>query len=304
MFKTETLLAFLQVARHGSFTKAANLQGQTPMAMSKQVSQLESRLGESLFERSTRKVKLTEFGQAFLARATHIFDQYDLLESWLESRQGKVVGTLRIVSQSGQTYDETVFPWLGEFHRLYPEIELHFDVEENVIDINEHPFDIYWGVADYLGNKHNGLKRRSLWRARYGIFAAPDYLARFGTPETPDDLASHHMVGHLHQQPGNILIVNKNPDSRQTDMEYVEIDAPIKTASSQVPLAVQGLGLVNALEDNHDVKSCLASGKLVPVLPEYWYSSAEIYIYYQQVKIEQPKVRVFVDFFLSKRPQW
>jgi len=63
MFKTETLKAFALVAKHRSFTLAANVQGQTPMAMSKQVSQLEKRLAEPLFERSTRKVSLTQFGE-------------------------------------------------------------------------------------------------------------------------------------------------------------------------------------------------------------------------------------------------
>jgi LysR family transcriptional activator of dmlA len=304
MFKTESLFAFLQVAKHGSFTLAANLQGQTPMAMSKQVSQLESRLGESLFERTTRKVKLTEFGEDFMHKVVKIFEQHDILENWLESRQGSVAGILRIVSQSRQTYDETVFPWLGEFHQLYPDIELHFDVQENAIDINEHPFDLYWGIAEYLGDKHSGLKRRSLWQAKYGIFAAPSYLAKFGTPKVPDDLQQHQMLAHLHQQPSNMLVVNKKPDSQQPDIEYMLLDAPIKTTSAQVQLAVQGLGLVNALEDNHDIKSYLASGSLLPVLSRYWYSSIEIYIYYQQVKIEQPKVRAFLDFFLSKRSQW
>ncbi|MCL1051857.1 LysR family transcriptional regulator [Shewanella abyssi] len=304
MFKTETLVAFILVAKHRSFTLAANAQRQTPMAMSKQVSQLEKRLGAPLFERSTRKIRLTQFGGEFLLRAQKIIEQHDSLSHWLESRQGKFTGILKLISQDVQTYDETIFPWLAEFHRLYPDIELIIDVKENIIDVDEDLHDIYWGVSDYLGIKHPNLKRRSIWQAQLGIFAAPDYLARFGTPNTPDELKKHQMISHPHQQPSNALVVNKSANSVQTEMEYVLLDAPIKTVSGHSKLAVQGIGLINALVDNHDIKTYVANQELVPVLQEYWYSSVELYLYYHQVKLEQPKVRAFIDFFLSKRKYW
>ena len=304
MFKTETLTAFVQVAKYGSFTAAANAQDQTPMALSKQVSQLESRLAEPLFERSTRKVRLTEFGEACLQRAQQILSQHDSLDSWLEARKGRVGGTLKVVTQSAQTYDETVFAWLAEFHQLYPDIELEFDIRESIIDITKDPYDIYWGISDYLGQQHPGLKCRSLWKADFGIFASPQYLSEFGIPQTPDDLAHHRMIGHTHAQPGNVLVVNKSANSNQTEMEYQLLEVAVKTVSGHSAMAVQGLGLINALVDNWDIKAYLASGQLAPVLADYWYKNAEVYIYYQQVKFEQPKVRAFIDFFLSKRDQW
>jgi len=304
MFKTETLIAFTLVAKHRSFTIAANVQKQTPMAMSKQVSQLENRLAEPLFERSTRKIRLTEFGEQFLAKAQKILAQHDSLSYWLESRQGKFSGTLRVIAHDVQVYEETVFPWIAEFQQLYPDIELMIDIKRNMIDLDTDAHDIYWGLSDYLGIKHPGLKRRSLWEAKYGIFAAPDYLEKFGTPKTPTDLKNHQMIGHPHQEPNNVLVVNKSANSSQKEMESVLMKAPIKTVDGHAKLAVQGLGLFNVLADNHDVKAYLASKQLVPVLEEYWYSSVEIYIYYHQVKLEQPKIRAFIDFFLSKRKYW
>jgi len=304
MFKTETLIAFTLVAKHRSFTIAANVQNQTPMAMSKQVSQLELRLGEALFERSTRKIKLTQFGEEFLLLAQNILNQHDSLEQWLESRKGELSGSLRIVAQDDQIYDETIFPWLAEFHHMYPDIELIFEVQENVINIDKDPADIYWGIADYLGLKYPSLKRRSLWKSKLGIFASPDYLKKFGTPYSPDELKNHHMIGHPHQQPNNALVVNTIENSKQQEMEYVLLKAPVKTVSGQAQFAVQGIGLINALFDNHDIKDYLATKQLIPVLEQYWYSSVEIYIYYHYVKIEQPKVRAFIDFFLSKRKHW
>ena len=112
------------------------------------------------------------------------------------------------------------------------------------------------------------------------------------------------MIGYLHQQPSNILIINKSAHSEQTEMQYELVDTSINTVSGHSLLAAQGLGLINALVDNPDIKTYLSKQQLVPVLQDYWYASAEVYIYYQQVKIQQPKVRAFIDFFLGKREQW
>ncbi|MDN4503638.1 LysR family transcriptional regulator [Alteromonadaceae bacterium BrNp21-10] len=304
MLKIESLIAFTLVAKHRSFTGAANEQCKTPMALSKQISLLENELAEPLFERSTRKVRLTQFGEEFLEKVQSILQHHETLQQWLSARQGNISGTLRIVAQDVQTFDETVFPWLAEFKQLYPDIELEFDVQESLIDINHDAFDIYWGVSDYLGHQYPSLKRRSLWKAKYGIFASPDYLAEFGTPITPTELTGHRMIGHPHAKPNNALVINMQPSSQQKNAETILLDAPVKTVNRQSYLAVQGLGLINALVDNHDIKDYLKSGKLVPILEPYWFSEAEVFIYYQQVKLEQPKVRGFIDFFLSKRALW
>ncbi len=304
MFKTETLFAFIQVVKYGNFTAAANAQGQTPMAISKQVSQLEKRLGEPLFERTTRKVNLTQFGKSFLKKAKDIFEQHDSLDLWLESRQGKVSGTINIITQATETYDITVYPWVAEFCALYPDIKLALDVQEKIIDIKNEPSDIYWGISSYLGDRHPGLKRRTMWKAQYGIFASPEYLKKMGIPETPKDLINHQMIGYVHQQPSNILIINKTPDNKQTEMEYEKVESRIKVVARQTYLASQGLGLINMLVDDPELKEFLAEGQLVPVLKEYWFAEAEVFIYYQQVKIEQPKVRAFIDFFMSKQDKW
>ena len=124
MFKTETLIAFVLVAKHRSFTLAAEEHQQTPMAISKQVSQLEQRLGYPLFERTTRKVNLTQFGRSFLIKANNILEQHEALQDWLETQSGEFTGSLKILSQDIQTYEETIIPWLAKYNQLYTKIEL------------------------------------------------------------------------------------------------------------------------------------------------------------------------------------
>ncbi len=309
VIKTEALTAFTQVAFLGSFTAAANHLGLTTMAISKQVAGLEKKLAEPLFERTTRKVKITQFGEEFLLQAEKILKQHDSLDYWLESRHGEAIGTLRVVAQYPEIYQETIFPWIAEFCETYPKIQLEFDIKENIIDIGKDQYDIYWGVGDYLGEKHSGLKRRSLWCSQYGIYASNDYIKKYGMPLKPDDLDGHNLIGYLHNQPNNILVLNKMEQKAlnkraKTTPDYRELNCPIKTVSGLAEIAVQGLGIINAPADDREIKRFLKKKKLVPLLENYWWPSAEIYLYYQQVKLEQSKVRVFIDYFLSKKEEW
>jgi len=303
-FKTETLLAFVAVAKQQSFTGAAQIRNQTPMAMSKQIQNLEAQLKEPLFERSTRKVKLTQFGNEFLIQTNSILSQHEQLTNWLESRKGSISGKLKVVAQAPEIFQYTIFPWLAEFHQCYPDIELEFDIHDKAIDINQQCFDIYWGVSQYLGERHPGLKSRFLWESKYGIFASPSYLKRFGTPLTPADLTKHRVIGYLHNQPDNALVVNKEANQTPEQVNVELLAAPIKTVSGQIDLAVQGLGLINAADDHWGIKEHIENNRLVAVLPEYWWTSAQAFLYYQNVKSTQPKIRAFIDFFLTKQKLW
>lgn len=304
MFKTDTLQAFVSVAEHQSFTEAAVQHQQTPMALSKQVSQLENKLGEALFTRTTRRVRLTEFGKEFYAKAFDILQHHKSLDDWVESRDENVSGNLKLCAQHGDIYIETIYPWLDEFCKMYPMINLSFDVNEGVLDIQKEQYDIYWGVSEYLGQKYAGLKKRFLWRSKYGIYAAPAYLAKYGVPKTIEELKGHQVIGYLHNQPNNVLVYKDSKDSANKPFGVVELDSTIQTVAGLTELAVNGLGLVNAAADQRDVKQYTEEGKLKPILEEYWSDAAEVFIYYHQSKVQQKKIRVFIDFFLTKRELW
>lgn len=303
MIKVETLQAFISVARFNSFTAAADYHQQTPMALSKQVSTLEHYLREALFTRTTRSVQLTEFGQTFLEKAQALISQHQALETWLDEREDEVNGHLSICVQHNEMLTETVFPWLSEFCDLYPNVNLSFDVQEGVIDINKHQYDIYWGVSEYLGNKHPGLKKRALWRSTYGIYGSPKYIAKHGLPTSIEELQHHHVIGYLHNQPNNILLFN-DPQDVNKSFQHVVMKSKVQSSVGMTELAQQGLGLINAAADERSIKCAVSEGSLVPILEEYWSDMAEVYIYFHQTKVQQKKVRTFIDFFLPKRDIW
>jgi len=304
MFKTESLIAVQKVAEYQSFTKAANFLGQTPMAISKQVSTLETKLNQPLFERTTRTVRLTEFGKRFLEHTQQILQQHQLLDEWLEEDEDKVQGTLKVVAQSVEVYQATIYPWLSAFLEQYPELELELDIERGVIDIESNHHDIYWGVGAYLGKMRQGLRSRLLIKSEYGIFASPEYLSKRGNPKCLHDLKKHQLIGYLHNQPSNVLLVNKVEEGNENEMGYLSLNSKVRAVSGLIDLAIDGLGIVNLPADERQVMEAVANNKLVPVMKTHWWKNAEAFLYYHQVKYQQSKVRAFIDFFINKRQQW
>lgn len=300
MFSPKDLDVFCKVVKMKTMSRVAEAEGKSVMAISKQIKRLEASLNEALFQRTRRELTLTEFGQAFRQKAELILEQHRELAVWAQQRETTVCGELKVICQSNEVITETIVPWLSEFTRLYPELAISLDVKESLINIKEDDFDIFWGVGMYLGEQFPGLRRRSIWQTRYGIFASPDYLSQFGMPQSPDNLSEHKVIGYLHNKPGNVLVLQ----DKNGEPIYATPRCQVKTVAGLVELAEAGLGLINAPVEAGPIQSCLECKTLEPVLAEYWWDDAEIFAYYHPTTPEQLKVRVFLDFFFDKREQW
>jgi len=294
------LRTFELVAQEGNMTKAAALMSKSVMAVSKQISNLEHSVGQALFIRTRRELKLTEYGREFLKRCTALNNQHRELQRWVQSTEYEVSGEIRILTQANEVITETFTPWIGEFLKKYPLLNVVLDVKESLVDIAHDEYDIYWGVGSYLGDRFNGLKQRSLYNERYGIFASPEYLKRKGTPQVPDDLETHDVVGYLYNQPSNVLVLQ----SQAGEVIHKILNSRVKAVAGMVECAQSGLGLINALPKAKQIEEAVEDGSLVPVMEEYWWDRAEAFIYYHQTVTVEPKVRAFIDFYLGKRPHW
>lgn len=294
------LRTFELVAQEGNMTKAAALMSKSVMAVSKQISNLEHSVGQALFIRTRRELKLTEYGREFLKRCTALNNQHRELQRWVQSTEYEVSGEIRILTQANEVITETFTPWIGEFLKKYPLLNVVLDVKESLVDIAHDEYDIYWGVGSYLGDRFNGLKQRSLYNERYGIFASPEYLKRKGTPKVPDDLETHDVVGYLYNQPSNVLVLQ----SQTGEVIHKVLNSRVKAVAGMVECAQSGLGLINALPKAKQIEEAVEDGSLVPVMEEYWWDRAEAFIYYHQTVTVEPKVRAFIDFYLDKRPHW
>lgn len=298
MFKIDWLRSFVAVADQGSFTLAARQLELSTMALSKHLSQLEAELDEPLLKRSTRSLQLTEFGQAFLARAEHLLREQDALAEWVQSRHSEPSGVLRVMGVE-MALRTTVLPWVAEFRQRYPRIELEIDIANELIDPNRQTFDLVWGTGRYLGDRYPGLIRRRLLNADYGVFASPNYLARFGTPQHPRELDRHQLIGQLHDEPNNFLVI-RDAGAGTDLLPVCYMTAPVKASLGHLQLCVSGLGLINASANLPEVQAAVADGRLVPVLRDYWFEAMDLYFYTHQVRQRQAKVDAFIDFFWPK----
>lgn len=298
MFKMEWLRSFVRVAEFNSFSEAARQTGFTAMAVSKHIAQLEADLGEPLFERSTRVVRLTEFGTQFRDRALSLLMEQEALADWVASRKEEPKGVLKVVGMEVPLM-ATVIPYVREFRERFPGIELEIDVVNELVDPKSRAFDVAWGLGKYLGDFHPGLVRRRLITTAYGVFASPAYLQEYGDPKHPRDLAGHRVLSQLHDEPNNFLIVNET-GTRGGSFPLCYLDAPVKSSAGHLELCIQGLGLMNASAGLPNVRRALEEGTIVPVLEPYWFREMDMYLYTHQVRQRQPKVDAFIAFFLDK----
>ncbi|KDC51869.1 MULTISPECIES: LysR family transcriptional regulator [Pseudoalteromonas] len=300
MFHPRDLTTFCKVAEIGNMSRVAEAEAKTVMAISKQIARLETQLNQALFVRSRRKLILTEFGSAFKHKAAQLLQQHQELVLWSHNSDSMINGELRVICQANDIIKETLVPWMAEFTALYPELNITMDVKESLININESEFDVFWAVSSYLGERYPGLKRKPLWRSKYGVFASPEYIQRQGDPTDIKALEHHNVVGYLYNQPSNVLVLQ----SENGEPIYVTPHCQVKTVSGIVELAEAGLGLINAPVDSSQIQKSLNEGRLVPILKKHWWEDAQVYAYYHPSNPIQSKVRAFLDFFCDKRDYW
>jgi DNA-binding transcriptional LysR family regulator len=183
--------AFLSVAQHKSFRKAAAELSVTPSAISQAVRALEARLGAALFIRTTRSVGLTEAGERFLSRARPAFEELVAASEVARDLGGRPAGLLRLSVPRG-VLSVLLEPLLAPFCRAYPEIEVEVAVSEELIDLAAQGFDAGIRFGQLIAADMVAIRMTPPFRLV--VVGSPAYLARSGRPTRPDDLRQHHCL--------------------------------------------------------------------------------------------------------------
>jgi DNA-binding transcriptional LysR family regulator len=298
----DELVAFVAVATTGSFTRAAMQQGRDATALSRRVSSLEQRLGVRLFERTTRRVALTEAGAALFARVGPNVSAISEAEAEAASHaSGEPRGTLRISLPStfGRLW---IAPILPAFAAQYPKLKLKLEFSNSFVDLIALGFD----AAVRIGSLPDStLVARRLAGHRRLLCAAPGYLEKHGAPMHPTDLNRHVCLGFTG--------FNSYPDwnlesSGGSDRVSVRIDSPYVSndAEALISAAVSGAGIMMCTD--WLIGRELKSGALVPVLSQWSpLDEGAIYVVVPSGRHLSQKSRVFIDW-LSTRfdagPPW
>lgn len=293
----DDLNLFVRIARLDSISAAARDLNITPATASARLSAFEKRVGARLLHRTTRHATLTEDGRAFLPHAENVLEAAAAARAALGREQASPRGTLRIAAPSSFARMHIV-PGLPEFTARYPDLKLDMRISDSVVDLVEGAFDV---AVRYTELSDSSFVARRLAPDRRVVVASPDYLARHGRPEHPDDLDSHTclVVGTLDVWTftgarGEPVAKRVTPALRINDGEAVR-DA-----------ACAGMGV--ALMATWCAADELRAGKLVPILADHRLVSTQtLWALYPSSRELAPKVRVFVDWLVARfgpKPYW
>jgi len=193
MDKLRSMEIFVTVVECGSFTDAAARLDISAVMVGKYITQLEAELGARLLDRTTRRQSLTDAGRVYADECRRVLEQVAVADASVERLRAAPSGTLRISAPS--TFGACIVaPAVATFLQRYPDVRVELDLSNRVVNLVEEGFDL----AVRIGNVHDAdLVAKPLCQYRMVICAAPDYLARYGTPQTPKALSGHRCLSHM-----------------------------------------------------------------------------------------------------------
>lgn len=285
-----SVAAFVAAARHLSFTEAALTLGVTKSAVGKSVSRLEARLGAKLVHRSTRGLKLTAEGEAYLAIAARALEEIAAAETYLTSGKSAIAGRLRVDAPAAWGR-AVLMPILLEVARAHPELRLALSFTDRIIDPIEEQVDLVIRFGESAD--HAGLIRRKLASQKAPLVASPAYLAVHGIPGRPEDLASHACITGIRRE----VPIGYRLGGQAGRLE-VQPTHEIGDGAAVVQAAIAGLGV--AQMPFSLVAEPLADGRLVQVLAEHGAAEVGIYALWPRTRHLAARVRHVVDVLAAK----
>ncbi|KAA6176735.1 LysR family transcriptional regulator [Pseudomonas marginalis] len=288
---------FVRSAEGGSFAEAARHLSLTPAAVGKSVAKLEARLGVRLFQRSTRRLTLTEAGQLFLEQVGASLTTIQNAVANLASAEGRPVGTLK-VSMGTVFGNRYVVPLLAEFLRRFPDISPDWHFDNRQVDLVGQGFDAAIGGGFELPQ---GVVARKLTPAHRILVASADYLAQRLPVRAPEDLALCN--GILIRSPQTGRVRTWQLTNRVREQRPLMLKPRMTMGDSEAACCACSQGLGIALVSMPMAVPFLESKQLQRVLPDWYVDDGNISLYYAEHKLLPGKTRVFVDFIIEQFAQ-
>lgn len=283
---------FSTLARAGSLSAAARELGITTPAVSKHLASMESRLGVSLVNRTTRRMSLTQEGELYLEHARRIHLEIEELEQRLGLSKASPSGLLRVNATLGFGRSH-VAPIISRFMKRFPEVDVQLQLSVNPPPLTDDAFDVCIRFGEPPDRR---VIARLIAPNRRLLCASPAYLSARGTPRAPGDLAHHNCIGIRQGEEAYNLWRLSTGRGRGASTHSVKVRGNLATNDGEIAVnwALDGHGILMRAE--WDIERYLRSGRLVQVLPQYHTPEADIYAVFPQVHQSAARVRAFVDF--------
>jgi DNA-binding transcriptional LysR family regulator len=285
--------AFLTVAQHRSFRRAAAELGVTPSAISQAIRALEARMGAALFTRTTRSVGLTEAGERFVLRAKPAFEELVAASEVARELGQRPAGRLRL-SVPRAVVPILLEPLIASFSRAYPEVEVEIAVSEELVDIATEGFDAGIRLGQFIAADMIAVRLTPPFRLI--VVGSPDYFARSGRPERPDDLRRHACL-RLRRSDGSLALWRLDDNGRAIE---IAVSGPLiaNDFPTMLGAAIEGMGL--AQMPAPIAAGALEAGKLDQVLEPFAPMAPGVFLYYPSRRQTLPKLRAFIDHIKSR----
>lgn len=293
----DNIRTFVRVYELGNMSAAARDQRISAAVASARISQLEEYLGVRLFQRTTRQLNPTEQGRLFYPGACRILEAVEDAEAEITSVTRSPRGSLFVAAPLGMGR-RLIAPNVPAFKDAYPLINIRLRLSDRVVDLPGEGLD----VAFFLGlPRDSTLKLRKIADCPRVLCAAPDYLARKGTPASPDDLASgaHDCLNLRYPGAQEFQWPLQMPDG----VERISVKGPYESDDGDVLTgwALDGRGII--LKARFEVAEHLVSGRLVPVLEDYPPVPVQMGCLYAHRRHQDPKTRLLIDFMAERIAQ-
>lgn len=288
---------FVRSAEVGSFAEAARRLSLTPAAVGKSVAKLEQRLGVRLFQRSTRRLTLTEAGQRFLGEVGTSLNTIQNAVANLASAEGQPTGTLKVSMGTvfGRLY---IVPMLGEFLRRFPAITPDWHFDNRQVDLIGQGFDAAIGGGFDLPQ---GVVARKIAPAHRVLVASAEYIFGHSPLINPEDLQDCDGILIRSPQTGRVRSWPLSNRSQQQCPLSLKMRMTMSDSEAACAAAAQGLGV--ALVSMPFAQPYLRDGLLLRVLPDWYVDDGNISLYYSEHKLLPGKTRAFVDFVIEQFAQ-
>lgn len=285
--KLLAIQCFVATVDQDGFAGAARQLRLSNATVTKLVNRLEAELGARLLHRNSRAQSVTDTGRRYYDRCVAVLAQLQQADGQLAQETGAPAGRIRIAMQVA--YARGILPFIGRFLALHPGIEIDLIARDDAVDLIGEGFDL-WVTTTARASRSAGLRMRTMVRSELGVFAAPDYLARHGTPEEPDDLRFHNCIASpsfglrwpLRAADGRVRQMNVGGNLTVTSGEILR------------EAVVAGLGLTfsNTRLFDRDLKE----GRVVRILNGHTGGTGEISIVFPATTFLPRRIRLLIDF--------
>lgn len=295
----DSMALFARVVEAGGFSPAARELGQSKSSVSKRVARLEDRLGVRLLNRTTRRLSLTEAGEAFYAGCRRMLSEAEAAEEAVTYLAAAPRGTLRINAPMsfGQWH---LAPALADFLRRCPELSVELVLDDREVNLVQEGFDVGIRIRELADSS---LIARRLTLSRRVLCAAPAYLEARGRPERPEDLTRHDCLLYSYLSDPAVWTFRGRQGRRR-----VRVSSRLKANNGEALREAAGAGYGIAFLPTFIVGDAIRAGRLACLLAEWTGNTGvPIHVIYPAGRNLSPKVRVFVDFLAERfrpEPYW